>query len=276
MRALLLAAFFSFLATATHAAPSGGLAGLAGDYFLLDSKTLERPFHIHVRYPEGYGESGAAYPTVYLLDGDILFPILGAYHLLLHYDEPVPEAIVVGIAYGTFDPDNGNHRSTDYSTPPLEDSDPAGGAAAFQRFLKTELIPQVERRYRANPERRILVGQSRGGHFVLYSAFTDPDLFWGRIASNPPLTPNREIFFAAPASATGSDLRLYFASGARDWERLRAPALDWFAHWRGREDTPWRLKAETIENGVHAASLVEVYRKAMIWLFEGESAEESE
>src|SRR5690606_27465718 len=107
MRALLLAAFFSFLATATHAAPSGGLAGLAGlagDYFLLDSKTLVRPYHTHVRYPEGYAESGAAYPTVYLLDGDILFPSLGAYHLLLHYDEPVPEAIVVGIAYGTFDP----------------------------------------------------------------------------------------------------------------------------------------------------------------------------
>ena len=27
---------------------------------------------------------------------------------------------------------------------------------------------------------------------VLYSAFTDPDLFWGRIASNPTFEPGRD------------------------------------------------------------------------------------
>lgn len=275
MRALFLAAILVFSAPAAKAeAPAGPLAGLAGDYFLLDSETLERPFHIHVRYPEGYAESEETYPVVYLLDGDILFPILGAYHLLLHYDEPVPDAIIVGIAYGTFDPASGNHRATDYSAPPLDDGDRNGGAAAFQRFLKTQLIPAVEDRYKADPERRILVGQSRGAHFVLYSAFTDPDLFWGRILSNPSLEPNRQMFFAAPATARRDDLKLFFASGSRDWERLRPPALDWFAHWRERDDAPWRLRTVTMDGETHAAGITNVYRAGMIWLFESAAANE--
>jgi len=174
--------------------PLDHLPALAGDYLRIESRALGRPFHIYVRYPDGYArEPRRRYPIVYLLDGDSLFPILAPSHLFLTYDEQLPEAIVVGIAYGGFDPAI-NRRDDDFTEP---------GAAAFQHFLKTELIPLVERRYRADPARRILFGQSRGGGFVLYSAFTDPDLFWGRIASNPSFDPGRARFFG-PAPTCGS------------------------------------------------------------------------
>lgn len=254
------------------AAPPAGanappLAALEGDYFRLDSKSLGRPLHIYVNLPDGYAAGGASYPAVYLTDGDSTFPLLAPTHLFLTYDEPVPPAIIIGIAYGSFDPEKGNRRGVDFR-PPAADA-PEGGAAAFQRFLGDELIPEVERRYRANPARRVLVGQSRGGAFVLYSAFTAPDLFWGRIASNASLTPGEEIFFGPPPAAARDDLKLFYASGERDRPDYRAPALRWFDHWRAAPEKPWLLKTATIENGVHAATIGEVYRQGMVWLFEG-------
>ncbi len=253
------------------AAPIDHLPGLAGDYFKIDSENVGRPYHIYVRLPEDYGTTDKNYPVVYLLDGDILFPIIGAYHLLLHYDEPVPEAIVVGISYGTLDRTNGNYRSTDYSTPPLDDGDANGGAAAYQQFLADELIPKIEARYRTNPARRILLGQSRGGHFILYSAISRPDLFRGSIASNPPLNPNKDFFFQSLADMPSTDSKLFYSSASRDYETLRADSLDLFKHLETEEKKPWQLKTVTMESETHAAGIVNVYRAAMLWFFDADA-----
>ncbi len=266
--ALLAAACASSAPAASPAAPPP-LAAIDGDYFRWESAALGRALHIYVKLPEGY-DPAASYPAVYLTDGDSLYPLLAPTHLFLTYDEPVPPAIIIGIAYGSFDPEKGNRRGVDFR-PPAADA-PEGGAAAFQRFLADELIPEIERRYRADPARRVLVGQSRGGAFVLYSAFTAPDLFWGRIASNASLTPGEEIFFGPPPAAARDDLKLFYASGERDRPDYREPALRWFDHWRAAPDKPWLLKTATIENGVHAASIGEAYRQGMVWLFEGSSA----
>jgi predicted alpha/beta superfamily hydrolase len=131
--------------------------------------------------------------------------------------------------------------------------------------LADELIPEIERRYRSNAAQRVLVGQSRGGTFVLYSAMTAPDLFWGRIVSNPRILP-REAFYGAPAAATQDGLRLFVASGERDRASLRVQAVEWFAYAEGRA-WPWELRTETIANGTHAAAMPEVYRRGMVWLF---------
>ncbi len=249
------------------AIPLEHLPALRGDYFPFDSTAVGRPFHIYVRLPENYqSDESVRYPVVYLLDGDSLFPILAASHLFLTIDEGLPEAIVVGIAYGSFDPSI-NRRGFDFSTP-VENADPErGGAPAFHDFLKTELIPQIENRYRADPSRRVLFGQSRGGSMVLYSAFTDPDLFWGRIASNPAFDPGRELFFSPAATASQKDLGLIVTSGSRDRPELRKAALEWFAAWEAVEDKAWSLRSVTIEGGTHAADSSNSYRAGMLWLF---------
>lgn len=253
--------------TARAEVPLDHLPALKGGYFRLESKAVGRPFHIYVRTPEAYaGRPDATFPVVYLLDGDSLFPILAANHLFLHYDEGLPDAVVVGIAYGGFD-EATNKRGVDF-TGPAEDVESArAGAPAFQRFLKEELIPTVEGLYRVDPERRVLFGQSRGGSFVLYSAFTDPDLFWGRIASNPALDPGRERFFGPANPARRSDLGLVYVSGSRDRPRLRADALEWFAAWRERRDAPWAVRAVDLPGGTHAADAPNAYRAGLLWLF---------
>jgi predicted alpha/beta superfamily hydrolase len=247
------------------AVPLEFLPALKGDYFPIDSKAVGRRFHIYVRLPEDYAKApGKRYPIVYLLDGDSAFPMLAPEHLFLHYDEGLEEAIVVGIAYGSFDP-KVNKRDVDY----LDEAPPGGkaGAAAFAAFLKSELLPAVERRVRGDPARRVLVGQSYGGTFVLYSAFTDPDLFWGRIASNPSFHYGRARLFAAPAAGARKDLGLVVVSGERNNAEGRKAALEWFAAWAGRSDAPWAVKRVDIAGGTHAADLPNAYRAGMLWLF---------
>jgi predicted alpha/beta superfamily hydrolase len=239
------------------------LPSLAGGYFPHPSRATNRTYHIYVRLPQDYAASPAKkYPVVYVLDGDSLFPLLAATHLFLTIDDKLPEAIVVGIAYGSFDPLL-NKRRIDFMPPspslPIEQS----GAYAFQRFLEDELVPKIEQYYQADPSRRVLFGQSRGGSFVLYSAFTHPDYFWGRIASNPALPPTRDFFYQQPAAAKRNDLRLFVAEGPGDLPELRAETVPWLAAQKGRTNNPWKLTSIEVRDGTHSANSPDAYRAAM-------------
>ena len=253
--------------------PLDHLPALRGGYFKHASQAVGRDFHVYVRVPEGYDPTSTKrYPVVYLLDGDSLFPMLAPAHLFLHYDEKLPEAIVVGIAYGGFDPSI-NKRNVDFSAPAGDASpEQAHGAPEVLRFLEDELLPTVEARYRVDPSRRVLLGQSRAGYFILWSALEAPDLFWGRIASNPSSTPGRERFFQAAAPHQRDDLSVAVAIGSRDTDFRQQLVQPWTEHWQSRADAPWRVRQLPIENGMHAASIGEVYRQAMLWLFQDEIA----
>lgn len=246
------------------------LPSLNGDYFQIKSNAIGRSFHINVRLPLGYTPSAAqTYPVVYVLDGDSLFPLLAPTHLFLNLDEKLPEAILVGISYGSFDRAI-NKRDTDFSASAVDAVPGEDGAARFLEFMKRELIPRVEQNYRTQPDRRVLVGQSRAGYFVVWSALEDPDLFWGRIASNPALTPGRARFFEAAAPHQRKELRVAIASGMRDTEQRQRNALEWSNRWSSRADAPWDVKLFRLENGTHAATIGEAYRQSMLWLFQSE------
>jgi predicted alpha/beta superfamily hydrolase len=252
--------------------PLDYLPSLKGGYFRLDSKAVQRPFHIYVRLPLGFDpKAETRYPVVYLLDGDSTFPMLAPTHLFLNYDERLPEAIVVGIAYGGFDRDT-NKRDLDFSGPGKDARPGEGGAPQFLRFLREELIPEVERHYPVDPLKRVLVGQSNGGRFVLWSAMEDPDLFWGRIASNPSFTPARERLFESPSAHVRKDLNVVLSVGTRDTEIRMKYAREWATFWTARSDAPWDIRHLILEGGTHAASLAEVYRQSMTWLFREEIA----
>lgn len=102
---------------------------------------------------------------------------------------------------------------------------------------------------------------------VLYSAFTEPDLFWGRIASNPGFDPGRERFFSPVEPTSRDDLGLVVTSGSLDQPELRQAAVEWFAAWENIDVKPWSLKTITIAGGTHAADSPISYRAGMLWLF---------
>lgn len=253
--------------TAAWAADTQFMQGL-GDvrYHQVESEGVGRGYHIYVRLPDGYAESEASYPTVYLLDGGNTFPMLAPYYQYLNFGEEVPDMILVGISYGSDTVAGGNFRSTDF-TAPSEERDYWGGATAFQAFLRNELFPIVESDYRSNANRRIVFGQSIGGQFVLFTAMTQPGLFWAHIASNPALHRNLPFFLEAHGDYGGpTQSKLFVASGTEDDALFREPALEWIQFWQDKH-VPWQMKTTDLEGHSHMSAPPAAFRAGLRWIF---------
>jgi len=161
-----------------------------------------------------------------------------------------------------------NYRSTDY-TAKSDERDYWGGAEKFQTFLSDELFPHIEKSYRSRPDRRIILGQSIGGQFVLYTALTKADLFWGHIASNPALHRNLPFFLEdhTETASEATQSRLFVGSGSMDDPRFRGPALEWIKHWSASEEKPWLLKTMILDGHSHMSAPPASFRQGMRWLF---------
>jgi len=238
-------------------------------YHHLESAIVDRGFHLYVMLPEGYdAEPERDYPTVYVLDGGALYPMLVAYYAYLNFAGEVPRSIIVGISYGSNDFEGGNYRGTDYTAPAAE-RDYWGGAGKFQRFLEAELLPFVQQNYRSDDKARVIFGQSIGGQFVLFSALTRPDLFWGHIASNPALHRNLSFFLEDHATSTTTNRpKLFVSSGELDDPEFRVPAIEWMTFWSSRKTIPWDLQTVTLDGHSHMSAPPAAFRQGMMWLFD--------
>ena len=153
----------------------------------LRSAVLNEDREVLVHLPEGYeAQPERRYPVVYVLDGSSQDTHTASTAALMARIGLMPPVIVVGIPNVS-----GEGRQRDYTPPSMameldEPKGPRGGADRFLTFLKAELIPDIERRYRTTSE-RMLAGHSRGGLFVAWSLMADPDLFQARFAHSPAL-----------------------------------------------------------------------------------------
>lgn len=240
-------------------------------YHRLTSTVADQTYHIFIRLPEGFS-ADEKYPAVYLLDGGITFPLLGGYYKYLELAKEIPATIIVGISYGTSDWQKGNNRSRDFTAKSDERSF-WGGADNFQKVFREEIFPLVENSYGADPARRIIFGQSLGGQFVLFTAQTAPDLFWGHIASNPALHRNLDFFLNTVPDDAGSAAkpRLFVSSSESDDPVFRGPAVKWMQHWTAKTQVPWALKAITLDGHNHFSAAPEAFRQGLNWIFSDEN-----
>jgi hypothetical protein len=234
------------------------------DVFTIRASGLDREFHVYVRTPPDYDERDCDWPVVFLLDGGILFPMLAPYQLMLEIDELAPEAVVVGISYGGLGFASGNLRATDY-TAPADAPDYFGGADAYQAFLAEELIPRLRRDWRIDWDRSVIVGQSLGGQFTLYTALTRPALFSAYVAVNPALHANVDRFVALSPAPRDEPAPLLVTIGSEESARFREPAEKWLAGWRARGDEALALSIERLAGQHHASSAPAAYKRAMRW-----------
>ena len=98
--AFLLALVLLALSTSSSALDTRFLQGIGDSHYQrLKSETIGRDFHIFIKLPDGYEEHPErSYPTVYVLDGGALFPLLAAYYRYLNFGQEIPDAITVGIS----------------------------------------------------------------------------------------------------------------------------------------------------------------------------------
>lgn len=157
-----------------------------GSRFTLHSAVLGEDREVSVHLPATYGTERRAYPVLYVLDGEQIFVPLVGVAQALEWAFRAPALIVVGI--------HNTNRTRDLTTPWTSAAPKgmyetaaarSGGADRFLSFLQTELIPEIDRRYRTT-RFRILFGHSFGGLFALHALTQSPGLFTATIASSPP------------------------------------------------------------------------------------------
>jgi predicted alpha/beta superfamily hydrolase len=153
----------------------------------LRSAALDESREYLVHLPESYDRRPARrYPVIYVLDGSSQDLHTAASAVLMARIGVIDEAIVVGIPNTS-----GPERQRDYTPPGMrQDTDEAMGATGrgdrFLLFLESELIPAVERDFRASSV-RTLAGNSRGGLFVVYAMTEKTGLFDTYVANSPAL-----------------------------------------------------------------------------------------
>ena len=161
-----------------------------GETFTIDSKVMHEVRRINVYRPTIYGDSiRGPLPVMYMPDG-------GMAEDFLH----VAGLISVGVSNGTMRPfllvgieNTERRRDTTGPTDNPEDKKIAprvGGSATFREFIRTELKPMINARYRTTNESAI-VGESLAGLFVVETFLREPDLFDTYIAFDPSLWWNK-------------------------------------------------------------------------------------
>lgn len=142
-----------------------------GEVRSFHSAILDEDREVQIALPETYSRTTISYPVLFLLDGSShLLHASATARFLASARNRIPEIIVVAL------PNTNRNR----------DMTPGPGAATFQRVLAEEIIPWVERNFRAAPE-RILFGHSLSASFAVHTLLNGPDLFDAYVAASAPL-----------------------------------------------------------------------------------------
>lgn len=248
----LLSGLVFLLVISASSAPAQGPAIPGVTTLRLKSEVLGEERVILVRTPADYDTGSVRYPVLYLTDGGAHIAHTAATIEFLARNGRMSELIVVGIVNTDRTRDlSPTHLSTAGATggPQFPTS---GGGDKFLKFIETELIPDIEKRYRVHPY-RILAGHSLGGLFAVHALIARPELFNAIIAVSPALNWDNQVVVkrAEDAFKTRKDWKttLYFSLGNEPGEiedafhqfkqllgKQLAKGLDWEAQEMADED----------------------------------------
>jgi predicted alpha/beta superfamily hydrolase len=214
--------------------------------WIMTSSVSGRRYQISVALPDGYTKEHSAYPVLYAADANAEFGTVVETARLLSFSKEIPDLVIVGIGY----PNRGQgfkasnaERTLDFTPtadpawvkefvkdslpqglPPAEAS---GGAAAFLSFIRSELVPSVERTYNVSNQDRAWFGHSFGGLFGAYALFNNEGLFQRFVIGSPSLWWDNRAIFSAEESFAASrkplPARVFFSVGLL--EQRMAPKM---------------------------------------------------
>ena len=194
--------------------------------FNIESKFVKDSFDIHITFPLGYDTSSRSFPVIYYMDanlksGNKLREIVDQYAAT---DSAIP-AILVGVGHFS------NYRELrrrDLITPFVEtekdslisDETNFGHSEDFYLFLKNELVPRIESKYKASAKDRTFIGHSLGGLFAFYCLFKKDRLFTTHISLSPALWINYGNIYQFEKKYRKDSLslhaRMYLCVGGRE------------------------------------------------------------
>ena len=247
------------------------------------AKASGRDYEIFVKTPPGYDKPENAsrrYPVIYLTDGPYTFQVASGLSRVPFSQGLFNEFVIVGLSWAKGDPPADSRRRdlTPWRDPEIKGE--TGGGPAYFAFLKDEVMPLVEGRYRLDPESRTLAGQSYGGLFGLWVLFHAPETFQNYILTSSSIWfADKQALKDEAAYATGhKDLRakVYLAVGSREHpgpqcrgcdrdmvadQALLATAL------KSRNYPGLTVRTSLAEDGFHETTFPIGLMRGMQWLY---------
>lgn len=192
----------------------------------LVSKKLNEKRHFLVHLPDNYYNTWfqpTKYAVIYVLDGDDHFTYLSGMVDYLSMYGKIPPMIVVGIT--------NTNRMRDLSPTKISKDwrgierdwlKDTGGNTAFLSYIKEELIPLIDSKYRTNGY-KLFIGHSLGGITAINALLTMPDVFNCYISIDPSLWWDDKIFvkkFSDRILKSGLDKKYLYLAKANGFKDI--------------------------------------------------------
>ena len=193
-------------------------------YLRVASSVLKEERTAELILPPEFGHNSQDhYDAIYILDGIRAFHYV-AYDYLRGEGFIPKRTILVGLL-GLKDTPT---RLRDLT--PTRVSPGSGGADNFLDFLKSELVPLINEKYRTASERSALVGGSMGGLFVIHALLSAPVLFKSYVALDPSLWWDNGVMNVIAERKLGAlkDLRRVLWVNGREGEGMKEMRIDRF------------------------------------------------
>ena len=148
----------------------------------LYSNILKEKRSIEIVLPDGYSDTATTkYDITYITDGEWNTQIIGNIEQFLEI-QFMPANIMVSLPNTMLQGQNMRGRDL---TPTRTDGDPqTGGAARYIAFIKTELMPYINKKYRTTGM-NTYHGGSLGGLLGMYALIKEPRLFQSYLLADP-------------------------------------------------------------------------------------------
>jgi predicted alpha/beta superfamily hydrolase len=232
-----------------------------------------RDYQLYVALPPDYATSGKKYPVLYICDGYWDFTLINGFYGNLIYDQVVPHFIIVGFGYqnASSNAEFDVLRRYDYTLAP-DAKDPkaklSGHAREFLGVVEHEMIPFIEKEYRADPSYRVLSGNSLGGLFSLYAMLARPGLFQAHIAASPAAHPS---LFALEEqfAASGQKLptRLFMTGAEKEWPDFLGNIKRFNERLQSRHYAGFTYQWRLIDGEGHTGTKAESYNRGLRFAF---------
>lgn len=227
----------------------------------LSSVSVGDRFVISVGLPASYArDSTRRFAVLYVLDADKSFGIARDIADWLSWANEIEPLIVVGVGYETqwwskrardltFSQDRGRLWGA-FPT--------AGGGAKFLGFLREELVPFVEREYRADTTRRTLAGLSFGGLFAMEALLSARRTFAQYIMIGPAFAWDSGAVMRREAARAATnqrlDARVYSAIGEKDDPHVPSTWRELMSRMQARGYTGLELTTEILPGETHISA----------------------
>ncbi len=233
------------------------------------SAIVGQDYDLMINLPRNYRDTTKAFPVLYLLDAQWDFPLVNAVFGEQYYDGCVPEIVTVGIAWGGKTPNYDSLRVRDLTPTTIKQVPQSGNAPRFLEFIKKELIPFIDSKYRTVRDERTLMGSSLGGLFTVYAMFHETGLFNRYVLTSPSLQWDNEVAYSYEKNyaAKNSQLpvKLFMAMG--ELEPDVAGFQKFVGQLKGRNYRGLNIQTRILEETGHSASKAEGYSRGLQAVF---------